>query len=121
MDSATRLIALQGERDYVLFRMADLDADCDRLHPTSEKRSLMILYERLQEKISELVDEVLDVELGYVVHGPKIKEIIECNYTDGLFREKHTGEVVQCSDRQDGRAVVIFLKDEKNVEEKDES
>jgi len=121
MDAATRLIALQGERDYVLFRMRDLDNNDTGLHPTMEKRQLMNLFEVLNSKIRELTNEVLhddDDELGFVVENGKVEEIIECRYTDGVFRNKETGEIVQCSRVHDGQeAVIIFMKEQDNESE----
>jgi len=116
MDAATRLIALQGERDYILFRLRDLDNSETGLHPTMEKRQLMNLFEVLNSKIRELTSEVLNDELGFVVENGKIEEIIECRYTDGVFRNKKDGEIVQCSGRPEREAVIIFMKEQDHEE-----
>lgn len=53
------LIALQGERDHVTERLAEINAAQAGLHPTGEARRLMAFLERLQSRIRELTDALI--------------------------------------------------------------
>jgi len=117
MDAATRLIALQGERDYILFRLRDLDNNETGLHPTMEKRQLMNLFEVLNSKIRELTNEVLGGdELGFVVENGKVEEIIEGSVEAGFLCDPK-GSILQFDKEDKTRFVLIYLKDEDNESE----
>jgi hypothetical protein len=75
-DAATRLLALQNEREYLLFRLRDLQSrEGDGLHPTGEQRKLMLFFEQLNAKIRELVDEVMaEGEEVFVARSGEVKE-----------------------------------------------
>ena len=109
-DTATRLMSLQREREYLLFRMRDLqDNQGSGLHPTGEQSSLMVFFQKLNAKIRVLVDEVMEEDkLGFVVENGEIKKIFEGRFIngvlgiDGLTDETPTG---------DYRAVLLLLKE----------
>jgi len=109
-DAATRLLALQNEREYLLFKMRDLQAQQgDGLHPTGEQRTLMIFFEQLNAKIRDLVDEVMaEDEPGFVVNGEEIHELVRGTLTDGLLIKPDGGE--ETTYPGEHKVVVLFLK-----------
>lgn len=109
-DAATRLQALQSEREYILFRIRDLNnSEGDCLHPTGERRTLMAFFEQLNAKIRELVDEVLvEDEPGVTVRGAEVEDMVEGSMQAGVFTE---AGAKRASKKNGQKVVVIFLKE----------
>lgn len=110
MDAATRLMSLQHEREYLLFRIRDLqDNQGSGLHPTGEQSSLMVFFQKLNAKIRVLVDEVMEEDkLGFVVENGEVEKIFEGRLIDGELAIEDLPSETLISNH---KIVLLFLKE----------
>lgn len=55
-----KCLALQHERDYILFRLRDLDQKEEAgFHPSAERRQLMNYFEVVNSEVQDLVRQLI--------------------------------------------------------------
>lgn len=107
MSDVHKIAVLQTERDYILFKIGDLERrEAGGLHPTDEKRRLMNHFECINGEIQQMISDILSEEDPLeLIRDKEIDKAVNMVLKDG----KIYGEEEDLSG--DHAVVVFFLKE----------